>query len=191
MSCFETIKSQNSLLHHINYHNARLNKTRAKLYNATNPINLRDFITTINSKELFRCKVTYSKEIERVEFFEYKVKEFKSFKFINIDFDYKFKYLDRSLIDSSSKAGFDDVIFIKRGFITDTSIANIAIFDGINWISPKKPLLNGTTVTRLSYKLKRRDLTIKDILNSKRVAILNAMLGFKDLGVTRKLEFEK
>ena len=51
---------------------------------------------------------------------------------------------------------------IKNGIITDTSIANIAIFyDGV-WITSKNSLLNGTTKDRLieEKKLIEKDISV-------------------------------
>ncbi len=40
-------------------------------------------------------------------------------------------------------AGADEVIVEKDGYLTDTTIANIAFFDGKRWITPKIHYLEG------------------------------------------------
>ena len=70
-----------------------------------------------------------------------------------------------------------------------TSIANIAFFDGVDWISPKKPLLKGTTRARL---LKERKLILKDIRKDDlkaftKAALMNAMIDF-DIIAEDKIE---
>ena len=64
--------------------------------------------------------------------------------------NYDLKYFDRKIFDDLKKnIKADDILIIKNGFITDTSIANILFFDGKKWITPKKPLLKGTVRERL------------------------------------------
>ena len=43
----------------------------------------------------------------------------------------------------------DEVIIEKNGYLTDTTIANIAFFDGKQWFTPEKPLLKGTMRAKL------------------------------------------
>jgi len=72
---------------------------------------------------------------------------------------------------------------IKEGLVTDTSIANIAIYDGIKWITPKKPLLKGTFRESMLEKqlLLEKDVRIKDIQNSVRFVLMNALIGFYEV----------
>ena len=73
---------------------------------------------------------------------------------------------------------------LKNSLITDTSIANLAIFDGKKWLTPKTPLLNGTTRARLleSGFLSQEDINVTMLLNAKKLGIMNAMMGFVELG---------
>lgn len=187
MRCFETIKTLNSHFYHLDYHSFRLNQTRKQLFGIDKDLDLKNILPIQKKSGLFRCKVIYSKEIEQIEFFEYKMREFKSFKFINIEFDYRFKFLDRADIESINRDGVDEVIFVKNGLITDTSISNIAILKNKEWLTPKKPLLNGTTIERFKF-LKKRDLEPIDLIKAEKVALLNAMMGFKILD--SKLHFK-
>ena len=75
----------------------------------------------------------------------------------------------------------DEIIIEKDGYLTDTTIANIAFYDGTKWLTPLNPLLKGTTMTRLldegllhPKKIKKEELT-----NYTYVALMNAMIGFK------------
>ena len=64
--------------------------------------------------------------------------------------------------------------------MTDTTIANIAFFDGKTWFTPTTPLLQGTTRARLIDEgfLKLRDIKKEDIKEYSRFALMNAMIGF-------------
>ena len=64
--------------------------------------------------------------------------------------------------------------------ITDTSIANIAFYDGEKWLTPKRPLLKGTTRARYlkSGLVIEKDIFVDDIKLFTKVALMNAMIDF-------------
>ena len=78
---------------------------------------------------------------------------------------------------------FDDIIIEKKGFITDTSIANLAFYDGEQWFTPKNPLLEGTMRAKLLDEgfLQTREIKRSEISHYTKVALMNAMIGFKIL----------
>ena len=83
--------------------------------------------------------------------FSIQLPEISSFKIIHADIEYPLKYEDRHEINHlfGQKGDADEIIIIKNGLVTDTSIANLAFFDKGQWITPAQPLLNGTTRQRL------------------------------------------
>lgn len=177
---FETIKCKDYEIFNLEYHKKRVSRT------ISINLNLEDYIYP-PSDEFFRCKVIYDESgVLDVQYFPYKKREIKSFKVIVDDnIDYSKKYLDRSKLDElfSKKEEADEIIIIKNGFLTDTSIANIALFDGSNWFTPKKPLLVGTTRDRLLNEsfLIEKDLTIEDLKSAKKIALMNTMIDFDEV----------
>ena len=177
MQYFETIKCDDYEIYNLDYHNKRVANTIAL------NLNLQEYIYPL-SDELLRCKLIYSEEgVEDIQYFKYKKREIKSFKLIFDDkIDYSKKYLNRDNIDKlfSQKKEADEIIIIKNGFVTDTSIANIAIFDDSNWITSTKPLLNGTTRARLLEEkdIFEKDITVEMLKSAKKIALMNAMIGF-------------
>lgn len=189
---FETIKCQNRQLHNLYYHNFRV---RWSLENLFGIIGDFDFQNTIEIPDwvgegLYRCRVSYGKEISRVEFFEY---EFKHPKVIQIDeyqsFKYDFKYEDRSqfqhLLKLYPKA--DDVIITQNGLLTDATYANLAFFDGTKWFTPKTYLLLGTKRQYLldNQLLTEVEIAVKDLVKFKRISFINAM---RDLDLSYEFE---
>ena len=174
---FETIKCEDEEVFNLDFHNKRVANTIGL------NLNLQEYIypPTI---DLLRCKVIYSEiGIEDVQYFKYKKREIKSFKLIyNDKIDYSKKSLDRSSLDYlfNQKEDADEIIVIKNTFVTDTSIANIAIFDGSNWITPKTPLLEGTSRARLleEKNIFEKDITVDMLKNAKKIALMNAMIDF-------------
>ncbi|AXX88150.1 branched-chain amino acid aminotransferase, possible 4-amino-4-deoxychorismate lyase PabC [Malaciobacter marinus] len=174
---FETIKCEDYEVFNLSYHNKRIAKTIARNFD------LSEYISPLNEK-LLRCKVIYnSDEIIDIKYFEYKKKEIKNFKIIKNDkIEYSKKYLNRDSLNKlfEQKESCDEIMIFKNSLLTDTSIANIAIFYDNSWITPKKPLLNGTTRQRYinSGFIKEADITLAMLKNAKKIALLNAMIDF-------------
>ena len=54
------------------------------------------------------------------------------------DIDYRYKQADRRVLDEAFalRDTADDVLIVRHGLLTDTSIANIALWDGCEWHTP-------------------------------------------------------
>lgn len=179
---FETIKCEDYEIYNLSYHQKRVSNTISM------NLNLQDYIYPPTSQTI-RCKLIYNQEgILDVHYFEYKKKEIKSFKIIyDNEIEYSKKYLNRNSLDKlfnqkKNKDGkiADEIIIVKNGFVTDTSIANIAIFNGQFWLTPKKPLLEGTTRARYLEKKEifEEDITVEMLKKAKKIALMNAMIDF-------------
>ncbi len=70
---------------------------------------------------------------------------------------------------------------VKDSLVCDTSIANIAIYDGLKWYTPKKPLFYGTQRAKLLEDkiIVEKEIKVKDFKNIVSFAIMNALLGFR------------
>ncbi len=131
--------------------------------------------------EKIRVRVIYCKNgIESIEIFPIKKRDFKKFKIVYSDINYNFKYLNREKLNSLKKSNFDEIIIVKNSLITDTTISNIAFFDGKIWLTPKYPLLKGTKREELIKKgiLKTENIHTSDLKYFKKIALINAILGF-------------
>jgi len=177
---FETIKIEDGKVFNIEWHNKRFNKSRQELLNLSNELNLLDYISTPPTLGLYRCKVVYDKNIISVDYFPYQTKVFKTFKITPSEINYDYKYFNREVFDSLKSDGFDDIIIEKNGFLTDTFIANIAFYDGAHWLTPKVPLLEGTTRAHLLQEgfLKEYPIKKERIKNYTFFALMNSMIGF-------------
>ncbi len=177
MYYFETIKCEDFEVFNLPYHEKRIASTIGL------NLNLQEYIYP-PSKDFLRCKVIYNEEgIEDVLYFKYKKREIKSFKILLDDkIEYSKKYLNRNSIDIlfEKKENCDEIIIIKNGLVTDTSIANIAIFDGTSWITSSAPLLYGTTRAILleDKTIFEKNITIDMLKEAKKIALMNAMIGF-------------
>ncbi|MDN5087902.1 aminotransferase class IV family protein [Aliarcobacter butzleri] len=177
---FETIKCEDFEVFNLDYHQKRVANTIGL------NINLQEYINPI-SEELLRCKLIYDENgVVDVLYFPYKKREIKSFKIIfDNEIEYSKKYLNRTKLDElyEKRDDCDEVIIIKNGIVTDTTIANIAIFYENLWITSKNCLLGGTTRARLleEKKLFEKDITLDMLKNASKVALMNAMIGFDEI----------
>ena len=180
LELFETIKIENGKICNIEWHNRRLNKTRLELFGETKALKLQKYITP--TIELQRCRVLYSQDIQSVNYFPYQAKKIQNIQIIKSTIDYAYKYNDRSEINKLiNNCDYNEIIIEKNGLLTDTTIANIAFYDGLSWLTPKTPLLEGTTRARLIEDgfLKLKDIKKEDIKNYSHFALMNAMIGFQ------------
>ncbi len=179
-SCFETIKIKDGKIFNLDWHNRRFNATQKMLFLNSSTMDLQTVITPPKSG-LYRCKITYGNNtIHSIEYFPYKAKEITHFTIVKSHLDYQYKYTDRSSFQKLL-LGNNEIIIEKDGLLTDTSIANIAFFDGKSWLTPKTPLLAGTTRARLLEEnfLKLENIKKENLQNYSNFALMNAMIGFR------------
>jgi len=176
MSFIETLLITNKIKN-LKYHNKRMNYTRKHFYDL-DEIDLKNYIKVIPNK---RVRVLYDKEILKIEYFDLKPRKFEKFKIIETNIEYNFKYANREKLNKLKTDGYDEIIIVKNGFVTDTTISNLAFFDGENWLTPKTPLLKGTKREEFLEKglLIEKEIKIDDLKNFSQIAMLNAILGFK------------
>jgi 4-amino-4-deoxychorismate lyase len=176
MKFIETILVTKSNIINKNLHLKRIQKT---LLHYKFPL-IHKFDLNFQNK---RVRITYSqKGIEKIEYFPIKKREFKKFKIVNIDFCYKFKFANRKNFEKIYNAfpKFDEYILVKNNLVTDSTISNLAFFTGKEWLTPKYPLLKGTKREELIKKgaLKEENIHIYDLKYFKKIALINAILGF-------------
>ena len=180
MEFIETILITNKI-ENLELHNKRMNNTRY-IFFKEKPIDLKEYIKIIKNK---RVRVTYDRKIKKVEYFDLVKKEFKKFKIVHSDIDYSYKFANREELNKLKEKNVDEVIIVKNGFITDTTISNLAFFDGKKWITPKNPLLKGTKREELLNKnfLIQKDIKVDEIKNFKKFAMINAIIGFLEIDI--------
>lgn len=182
----ETIKIENGNIQNLPYHQARCDKSRLTLLGTKTPLKLAEIIHP-PLEGIYRCRVLYDEKLVSVEYLPYEEKKITTLKLVSSKIDYPFKYADRSALNAllTSHIDADEVIIVKDGLITDTTISNLAFFDGEQWFTPQTPLLEGT----MRAKLIDEGVLIPQHINPSalsgflKVALINAMLGFKILDI--------
>lgn len=183
----ETIRIEHGQACNLPLHNQRLNSTLAQNgICLSEPLRLENYIHPSVYQKRTKCHVDYTKGVERVVCTEYHPRRVKSLRLIEADrLDYRFKYADRRALDAlfDNRGEADDVLIIRNNRLTDTTIANIALFDGNCWVTPLHPLLEGTKRRLLLEQglLVERDIPACDIFSYRRICTLNAMLDFHEM----------
>lgn len=183
---FETIKIIDGVAQNLIYHQKRFDSV-LRYFGSVCGYDLTALINPPKSS-LLRCKIVYEvldsgECLFDVSYFDYKKRVIECVKLLcDDDVEYGLKSTNREALDLlfAQKDKCDDVLVVKNGFVTDTTIANIAFYDGLRWVTPRKPLLKGTTRERLleSKELHEADICVADLDGFKKVALMNAMIGF-------------
>ena len=173
----ETIKALDGKLYHLEYHQKRLESAVGK--------NLYDLKSLLSPPKdgLFRCRVVYDMQSVRVSYIPYEKRDIQTLKLVVDDtISYEKKFAQRDSLERlfAKRESADDVLIVKNGLLSDTTIANIALYDGKRWLTPKSPLLEGTTRRRYldRGKIFEADIAAEDIKSYKKVALMNAMIDF-------------
>ena len=174
---FETLRSFDYEIYHIEYHKQRIARTIG--------INLalEEYLYP-PSAELLRIKVIYNRSgILDISYIPYIKKEIHSFQLVyDNTLSYATKKLDRGELEALSlhKGDCDEIMIFQNGFLTDTSIANIALFVDDIWITPREPLLFGTTLHRYlqAGSVTQKDITQETLMRATKIGLLNAMIDF-------------
>ncbi len=145
----ESIKVENGRWHNLPYHEQRIHRAQRDFFGKVTIARLSDQLTLpeYTQRGLYKCRVLYSREVEHVEFLPYHPRPVRTLRRAHCDtIDYAHKYADRSLLNElfAQRGHCDDVLIIKNGLVTDTSYANVVLFDGQQWVTPAQPLLRGT-----------------------------------------------
>ena len=178
----ETIRILNGELKNLRFHQMRFDRTRTELFGMKVHPNLEKSIPVPHGLEkgLFKCRVSYAREIERIEYEPYVPACPRSLKLVYSDtISYRYKSSDRTMLKGlyEERGSCDDVLIVKEGCITDSYLANVVFFDGDFWFTPDTPLLQGTMRAHLIHRgiLFERRIKPGDIGNYQKVKLINAM----------------
>ncbi len=184
---FETIKINQGVLHNISLHNERFNRSRQELFGIKEALQLENEIHLPENigNDIYKCRIIYSRNIEKIEITPYRIPKITSLKIINDNsIQYQYKYENRDNIKRlySLKDQCDDILIVRNGLITDTSYCNIVFSDGNKLITPSTPLLKGTKREQLLRDgvIMEDEIKQRDIYLFKKAFLVNAMIDLED-----------
>lgn len=190
MQLLETIKCLDGKLYNMKFHQERFDLARRECFASADNINLSELIQVSEEHKsgLFRCRVLYRTEIEKIEFIPHQYRRIASLKLIeDNEINYSFKLSNRAKLDSlyQQRGQCDDILIVKNASICDSYTANIIFFDGNKWWTPDTPLLSGTQRARLisENKISVKNIGVNNLGNYKKVGLINAMWDMENMPV--------
>ncbi|MXV37772.1 chorismate-binding protein [Flavobacteriaceae bacterium Ap0902] len=180
----ESIKLFQGEVFHLDWHQKRVDETFAAKFRGAQSLNLKTILEnqSLPKEDLFKIRIVYDAQAYLIEVLPYQKRNIKTVEFIETKADYSYKSTNRSFIyKARTKSKADEVIFIKNGYIADSSYANLVFYDGQVWFTPTTYLLNGTTRQRLisEDKIKAIPILLEDITKFEYIGFINAL---NDLG---------
>ncbi len=110
------------------------------------------------------------KAIEEITYVPYQRRKVPLLRLVRPDtIDYTYKSTNREELNSlyAQRETADDILVVRNGYLTDTSISNIALYDGNTWFILRR--------ARYSKGTKRAELLDKHLIQERR--LLHTQLG--------------
>lgn len=165
-------------------HQERVHRTFNRFFRGQPPLDLNKVLPKLDLQEKYKVRVVYDAESCEVEFGAYVARPIRSLRLVEApEVRYDFKFENRSALNEcfEKREEADDIIILKRGIVQDSWYANLAFWDGFDWVTPSTCLLEG--VKRAHYlasgRLISREILGADMKKFEKVCLINAML---DLG---------
>jgi 4-amino-4-deoxychorismate lyase len=182
---FESIRIQNGRRYLLEYHSRRFNQSRKAIFGIDDPIDLKKQIKVPDKckQGLFKCRIVYDEKIRSITFDPYNSNIVRTLRIVHDEtINYEYKYIERKNIDQLNKlrSGCDDILIVRNGLITDTSICNIIFLKGGKWVTPKVSLFRGVQRQQLLDKgiIKEANITLQQLSNFTHFKLINAMKPF-------------
>ena len=180
---FESIRVKDGIAENLGFHQLRVNRTLKAFDASILSIDLASIVQelVLPAAGLFKLKISYDLNGNYQSVFTpYQYKQIQNFALVDIkgqSYDYKFSnrdWINEALIQS----GKDEIMMHDGGLIKDCSYTNIVFYDGVKWITPAKPLLEGTQRAKLieAGVIQPKALYVQDMPNFKKFKCINAMM---------------
>lgn len=185
----ETIQLNNGVFQRLALHEIRVQRAvNANFPSNLFSINLKSelFKTEFPTKGFYKCRVIYDTEIKLIEYQAYNTPVIQSLKILPTQIlSLPYKLADRINYQAAfaQRGDCDDVILVKDGLLTDTSYCNIALYDGLNWVTPKTPLVFGVNRAQLlaENNIIEKDILLADLYQYSVVSLFNALNEHKSI----------
>lgn len=183
----ESIRIFNGVVQHPDIHFKRMERALGKSKLPLNETAFLDLFTDSDTTKatVVKARLLYDENGFSINFEPYTKRKINSLVLRHGDhISYSVKYADRSQIKGLMH-GLDpesDVLILQNGMVTDTSYCNVAFYNGSDWYTPTKPLLNGIQRQYLlqSKLVKKRNIKASDIQNYSKIRLFNAMMPWDE-----------
>ena len=172
------------------FHQQRIQKTQMELWGTANIKDIQKAIKgsfrpemhSVVGNNIYKCRLLYHQSgIHDIQWQPYVERQLNSLQLTPAEsLEYPYKYAIRSGIDSlKNSSSADDILMHRNGLITDTSYANVAFYNGKDWITPSRPLLMGVKRTELfeQKKIRAADICTRQLGDFSEIKLFNAMIS--------------
>lgn len=181
----ETIKLQNGQLPFLPYHQQRITRSWKFHFGKGTGIQLEKAIKipTATKHGIFKLRILYGEKIEQVAIIPYQARPVEALQLVDIhQLSYTHKYANRQALQTlfQQRTYGDDILMVRNGLLTDTSYANVALFDGTAWYTPTSPLLAGTARQRLleTGLIQTANIPAENLSDFEEIRLINAMMDW-------------
>jgi 4-amino-4-deoxychorismate lyase len=181
----ESIKLLDGTFYNLSHHEQRMNRSLKSLCGVHDHVDLEVLLSKVDvpTQGLFKCRIVYDDTSREIEFQPYQYKKIQSLRVVEHDrIHYEFKYTDRKLINRlyELRKDCDDILIVRRGFVTDSSYSNIVFRKNNHWLTPWSALLKGTQRQKLLDQniIQEDDIRLEDIRTFQSFKLINAMFEF-------------
>lgn len=186
----ETIRAEKGKYWRTDLHNARMNNTGHSFFREWKEIDLNTILPNASQYQLrTKVRVEYGRNgIITISGEPYRVRRIESLILVNdntIEYGHKSTNRDRLNYLRAHCKENEEIIIVKNGYLTDTSYTNIALWDGYEWHTPSRPLLQGTMRKFLLNKglIIPREIRPCELSRYKKISLFNAMIDFKEIEI--------
>ena len=167
----------------LDYHQLRVDRSRRAYYGKSPVFKLGDVLAGLElpATGVYKLRLVYARELHSYELTPYEVSPVRSLRVVvGNELRYGRKYANRGGIAElyAQRGDCDDVLIVQHGYVTDTSYANVALYDGSRWYTPAWPLLRGTRRDYLLDQgvLRPSVIRLRDLQRFEFLRLINAML---------------
>ena len=182
---FESIRVKDGIAENLGFHQLRVNRTLKAFDASILSIDLASIVQelVLPAAGLFKLKISYDLNGNYQSVFTpYQYKQIQNFALVDIkgqSYDYKFSNRDW-INEALTLSGKDEIIMHDGGLMKDCSYTNIVFFDGVDWVTPTAPLLEGTQRAKLIKEgiIQPKALYVQDMPGFKKFKCINAMMDW-------------
>lgn len=184
----ESVKLVNGEFFRLEFHQQRVNTVFQQFYPENEVFNLKQFLYSqaFPTQGIFKCRLVFDSQIQEIQILPYSIRTIRSLKLVEVNLSSTaFKPEERAGINAAfeSRSNCDDILMVVNGCITDTSYANVALFDSNQWCTPDSPLIFGTQRAALlqAGKITTKRIPVSELSNYTKIRIFNAMIEFGEV----------
>ena len=183
----ETIRIQDGHVCHLSDHTDRMRRT-ADHFGFTAPTLPTDLASLVPDElrtGTVRCRVMYDHTLREVTFTPYRRRHIERLFAVDAGTTtYAFKYADRAPLARPDVplGASDELLFVRDGYLTDTSYTNLVLRRGRELVTPDTILLDGTCRRRLLREgvVHTEPVRLHDLPTYDELLLINAMMSLRE-----------